>query len=58
MALIGFLAVAVCGSLVAWADQLKQARTPLLHHRPFVVVWNAPTESCRLRFKVEHVSMI
>uniref|UniRef100_A0A673HSB6 hyaluronoglucosaminidase n=1 Tax=Sinocyclocheilus rhinocerous TaxID=307959 RepID=A0A673HSB6_9TELE len=32
-----------------------QARTPLLPHRPFVVVWNAPTESCRLRFKVERV---
>ncbi|XP_016354779.1 hyaluronoglucosaminidase 6 isoform X2 [Sinocyclocheilus anshuiensis] len=53
MALIGFLVVAVCGLLVAWADQLKQARTPLLPHRPFVVVWNAPTESCRLRFKVD-----
>ncbi|XP_073688000.1 hyaluronidase-like [Garra rufa] len=53
MALIGFLALAVYGSLVAWAGQLKQARTPLLPHRPFVVVWNAPTESCRLRFKVD-----
>ncbi|KTG47689.1 hypothetical protein cypCar_00001846 [Cyprinus carpio] len=53
MALIGFLVVAVCGSLAAWADQLKQARKPLLPHRPFVVVWNAPTESCRLRFKVD-----
>ncbi|KAL2093312.1 hypothetical protein ACEWY4_010624 [Coilia grayii] len=45
--------------LCAWSaagvlgEQLKQARTPLLPHRPFVVVWNAPTESCRLRFNVD-----
>ncbi|XP_034443857.1 hyaluronoglucosaminidase 6 isoform X1 [Hippoglossus hippoglossus] len=34
-------------------DQMKPARAPLIPHRPFVVVWNAPTESCRLRFKVD-----
>ncbi|XP_075326974.1 hyaluronoglucosaminidase 6 [Odontesthes bonariensis] len=32
---------------------MKPARAPLIPHRPFVVVWNAPTESCRLRFKVD-----
>ncbi|KAM4734137.1 hyaluronoglucosaminidase 6 isoform 1-T1 [Anableps anableps] len=32
---------------------MKPARGPLIPHRPFVIVWNAPTESCRLRFKVD-----
>lgn len=58
MALAGVLAVTLCGLLVARGGQMKQARTPLLPNRPFVVLWNAPTESCRLRFKVEHVSII
>ncbi|XP_056243622.1 hyaluronoglucosaminidase 6 [Seriola aureovittata] len=34
-------------------EQMKPTRAPLIPHRPFVVVWNAPTESCRLRFKVD-----
>ncbi|MGH0141328.1 UNVERIFIED_CONTAM: hypothetical protein FKN15_000469 [Acipenser sinensis] len=34
-------------------QQFKQARAPLLQHKPFIVVWNAPTKSCRLRFKVD-----
>lgn len=34
-------------------DQMKPTQAPLIPHRPFVVVWNAPTESCRLRFKVD-----
>ncbi|XP_031419994.1 hyaluronoglucosaminidase 6 [Clupea harengus] len=46
--------VCLCAAHVGvLAEQLKQASTPLLPHRPFVVVWNAPTESCRLRFKVD-----
>uniref|UniRef100_A0A7M4FXR3 Hyaluronidase n=1 Tax=Crocodylus porosus TaxID=8502 RepID=A0A7M4FXR3_CROPO len=32
---------------------LKQAKAPLLLHKPFIVVWNAPTEQCRLRYKVD-----
>ncbi|CAL8360374.1 unnamed protein product [Lota lota] len=32
---------------------MKPARAPLIPHRPFLVVWNAPTESCRLRFEVD-----
>ncbi|XP_074861671.1 hyaluronidase-1-like [Carettochelys insculpta] len=32
---------------------LKQAKVPLLRHKPFIVVWNAPTEQCRLRYKVD-----
>uniref|UniRef100_A0A8C9MK83 Hyaluronidase n=1 Tax=Serinus canaria TaxID=9135 RepID=A0A8C9MK83_SERCA len=31
----------------------KPARAPLVLHKPFVVVWNAPTEQCRLRYKVD-----
>lgn len=37
----------------AGGEQMKQAQAPLIPHRPFIVVWNAPTESCRLRFKVD-----
>ncbi|KAM9753252.1 hyaluronoglucosaminidase 6 isoform 2-T2 [Menidia menidia] len=33
--------------------KMKPAQPPLIPHRPFIVVWNAPTESCRLRFKVD-----
>uniref|UniRef100_A0A8D0GWN4 Hyaluronidase n=1 Tax=Sphenodon punctatus TaxID=8508 RepID=A0A8D0GWN4_SPHPU len=33
--------------------KFKQARAPLLLHKPFIVVWNAPTEQCRLRYKVD-----
>ncbi|KAJ8269141.1 hypothetical protein COCON_G00117480 [Conger conger] len=52
--LIGWLAVAVCiGVGEVRGQQLKQAQVPLLPHKPFIVVWNAPTESCRLRFKVD-----
>ncbi|CAL8375370.1 unnamed protein product [Arctogadus glacialis] len=34
-------------------EQMKPAQAPLIPHRPFLVVWNAPTESCRLRFEVD-----
>ncbi|XP_010882485.2 hyaluronoglucosaminidase 6 isoform X2 [Esox lucius] len=37
----------------AYGEQTKQAQAPLIPHRPFLVVWNAPTESCRFRFKVD-----
>ncbi|MEE6525914.1 hypothetical protein FKM82_026230 [Ascaphus truei] len=35
------------------AQQLKQARAPLLPGRPFIVVWNAPTGQCKMRYKIE-----
>uniref|UniRef100_A0A8B9TLE1 Hyaluronidase n=1 Tax=Anas platyrhynchos TaxID=8839 RepID=A0A8B9TLE1_ANAPL len=38
---------------VAGAQPQKQAQAPLLLHKPFIVVWNAPTEQCRLRYKVD-----
>ncbi|XP_078423714.1 hyaluronoglucosaminidase 6 [Cetorhinus maximus] len=31
----------------------KQAKSPVLPHNPFIVVWNAPTEQCRLKYKVD-----
>ncbi|XP_077374229.1 hyaluronidase-like isoform X2 [Festucalex cinctus] len=41
--------------LVLWvtAGGGKPSRAPLVPHRPFAVVWNAPTEPCRLRFGVD-----
>jgi len=49
---IRWLAVTVL--LTMGDEQLpKQAQAPLLLHKPFVVVWNAPTEQCRLRYKVD-----
>ncbi|XP_063251073.1 hyaluronidase-1-like [Prinia subflava] len=38
---------------LAGAQPPKPARAPLALHRPFMVVWNAPTEQCRLRYKVD-----
>ncbi|XP_052523757.1 hyaluronidase-1-like [Tympanuchus pallidicinctus] len=48
---IRWLAVTVL--LTCDAQLPKQAQAPLLLHKPFVVVWNAPTEQCRLRYKVD-----
>ncbi|NXS19117.1 HYAL Hyaluronidase, partial [Mystacornis crossleyi] len=38
---------------LAEAHLPKPARAPLVLHKPFMVVWNAPTEQCRLRYKVD-----
>ncbi|XP_075583924.1 hyaluronidase-1 [Pelecanus crispus] len=46
------LAVAVLLTVVD-AQLPKPARAPLVLHKPFMVVWNAPTEQCRLRYKVD-----
>nr|XP_020449028.1 LOW QUALITY PROTEIN: hyaluronidase-like [Monopterus albus] len=34
-------------------SQMKPAQVPLRPHWPFVVIWNAPTESCHIQFKVD-----
>uniref|UniRef100_A0A8C8VQ09 Hyaluronidase n=1 Tax=Pelusios castaneus TaxID=367368 RepID=A0A8C8VQ09_9SAUR len=39
--------------IMADGQLLKQTEAPLLLHKPFIVVWNAPTEQCRLRYKVD-----
>lgn len=49
LVLIGQLAIAVCLRV----GDAKPAQAPLLRQRPFIVVWNAPTEACRLRFHVD-----
>ncbi|KAE8615997.1 hypothetical protein XENTR_v10008686 [Xenopus tropicalis] len=35
------------------AQQLKQARIPFIQNKPFLAVWNAPTEQCKQRYKVD-----
>ncbi|XP_061630880.1 hyaluronoglucosaminidase 6 isoform X1 [Phyllopteryx taeniolatus] len=40
-------------SVGARKDSPKPARAPPIPHRPFAVVWNAPTEPCRMRFQVD-----
>ncbi|KAH0616553.1 hypothetical protein JD844_027748 [Phrynosoma platyrhinos] len=39
--------------MVADGSTVMPTRAPLFPHKPFVVVWNAPTEQCRLRYKVD-----
>ncbi|XP_007896746.1 hyaluronoglucosaminidase 6 [Callorhinchus milii] len=38
---------------IACGQEFKQAKVPVLPYKPFIVVWNAPTEQCRLRYKVD-----
>ncbi|KAF7246468.1 Hyaluronidase [Varanus komodoensis] len=47
-------------TLVVWVllivvdgDAIKQTSAPLFPHKPFVVLWNAPTEQCQQRYKVD-----
>ncbi|XP_069085976.1 hyaluronidase-4-like [Pleurodeles waltl] len=49
--LSGLAVVMLC--ILAMGEQFKQAKSPLLLHKPFIVVWNAPTEQCRLRYKID-----
>ncbi|XP_067856205.1 hyaluronoglucosaminidase 6 [Heptranchias perlo] len=35
------------------SQYFKQAKSPVLPYNPFIVVWNAPTEQCRLRYNVD-----
>jgi len=51
--LLHLLVLWVPGGPGVQGKQMKPARPPLIPHRPFLVVWNAPTESCRLRFNVD-----
>ncbi|XP_061423124.1 hyaluronidase-2-like [Lethenteron reissneri] len=34
-------------------QQLNQTKPPVMTNRPFIVVWNAPTQQCRKRFNVD-----
>ncbi|CAL8260036.1 unnamed protein product [Merluccius merluccius] len=56
MPLLGLHLLHLLHLLVLWSpggQGVLPARPPLIPQRPFLVVWNAPTESCRLRFKVD-----
>nr|XP_033814976.1 hyaluronidase-like isoform X2 [Geotrypetes seraphini] len=33
--------------------EIRQAKTPLLHNKPFIIVWNAPTEQCKFHYNVD-----
>ncbi|XP_005987079.1 hyaluronidase-2 [Latimeria chalumnae] len=37
----------------ACCQHLKQTSPPIFTHKPFIVVWNAPTQDCKPRYKVE-----
>ncbi|XP_053112135.1 hyaluronidase-1-like [Hemicordylus capensis] len=39
--------------IVVDGKKIMQTRAPLFPNKPFVVFWNAPTEQCRLRYKVD-----
>ncbi|KAG8439839.1 hypothetical protein GDO86_005853 [Hymenochirus boettgeri] len=52
--MIGLLMSLLSGMMITnEAYQVKPARTPILHNKPFLVIWNAPTEQCKLRYKVD-----
>lgn len=39
--------------IMADGDRILPTTAPLFYNKPFVVVWNAPTEQCRLRYNVD-----
>nr|XP_028569862.1 hyaluronidase-1-like [Podarcis muralis] len=39
--------------MVVDGKEIMHARTPLFARKPFVVLWNAPTRLCQLRYKVD-----
>ncbi|XP_018413235.1 PREDICTED: hyaluronidase-1-like [Nanorana parkeri] len=34
-------------------QRLKQAKSPMLHNKPFLAIWNAPTQQCNQRYKID-----
>ncbi|XP_072003125.1 hyaluronidase-4 [Engystomops pustulosus] len=34
-------------------QRYKRAKSPLLKNRPFIAIWNAPTQQCKLRYKID-----
>nr|XP_056702468.1 hyaluronidase-1-like [Euleptes europaea] len=39
--------------IMADGDRALPTKAPLFPNKPFIVLWNAPTERCRLRYKVD-----
>ncbi|KAM9311719.1 hyaluronidase-1-like [Gastrophryne carolinensis] len=33
-------------------QRLKQAKSPLLSKKPFIAIWNAPTQQCKQRYRI------
>ncbi|XP_040267785.1 hyaluronidase-4 isoform X2 [Bufo bufo] len=34
-------------------ERNRQAKSPLLENRPFIAIWNAPTQQCRRRYEID-----
>ncbi|XP_069758777.1 hyaluronidase-2-like [Narcine bancroftii] len=51
--LFGRLLFIVITMQLSSAQYFKQAKSPVLPDNPFIVVWNAPTERCRLWYNVD-----
>ncbi|XP_075715521.1 hyaluronidase-4 [Rhinoderma darwinii] len=34
-------------------QRYKQAKSPILKNRPFIAIWNAPTQQCKARYKID-----
>lgn len=51
--LLGRLFVTVILMQLSNGQYFKQAKPPVLPHNPFIVVWNAPTKLCSLRYNVD-----
>ncbi|XP_072254842.1 hyaluronidase-1-like [Pyxicephalus adspersus] len=34
-------------------QRLKQAKLPMLPKKPFIIIWNAPTQQCKQRYKID-----
>ncbi|XP_043933505.1 hyaluronidase-2-like [Protopterus annectens] len=40
-------------SLYTCSAQVKQTLKPIFTHKPFLVIWNAPTQDCKPRYKID-----
>ncbi|XP_068129737.1 hyaluronidase-1-like [Hyperolius riggenbachi] len=40
-------------STVITGQRLKQATSPILRNKPFIAIWNAPTQQCKNRYKID-----
>uniref|UniRef100_A0A8D0DQI8 Hyaluronidase n=1 Tax=Salvator merianae TaxID=96440 RepID=A0A8D0DQI8_SALMN len=46
--------LAVCVlQIMAEGVKIMQTKAPMFPHKPFLVFWNAPTQQCHLRYKVD-----
>ncbi|KAM3926856.1 hyaluronidase-1-like [Leptodactylus fuscus] len=47
-----WLSAAILVSIIT-GQRFKQAKSPLLNNRPFIAIWNAPTQQCKQRYKID-----